>query len=95
MTETATTEATLARIEANMANGFAELRRVIGEESEDGKGGTGLTGRIVRTEQRVASVYDLKRAGVGFLFACSLLGTVIWFGFKALVAGALSGAKGS
>lgn len=68
------------------------LTRAVGQEvvGEDGKvSGTGLTGRIIRTEAKVLSYDRLKERAVGAFFATTALVAVIWWIVKAKVAEAL------
>jgi hypothetical protein len=68
----------------------------IGHESEDGKGGTGLTGRIIRTEAKVSIYADAfdqyKNRAIGAFIAVSMLSFLIMLGLKTWI-GNLFGGK--
>lgn len=70
------------RVSADIEGMRQELEKHIGKLSEDGKGGTGLTGQLARTNERVDQLFNLKFAGVGFTLALSLTGAVLLLGLK-------------
>ena len=58
----------------------------IGEESPDGKGGTGLMGRIARLQNKVDEIVALKNTGIGIVMAVSLFGALIVLGIRGWIA---------
>lgn len=58
------------------------LTRVVGEESEDGRSGTGLFGEVRRATQEVAALKSLRDRGLGILLGVLLLLAVLVMGAK-------------
>lgn len=61
------------------------LETSIGELDNSGKGGTGLTGQIARTNARVDELFGLRNTGFGVLIALSITGGVLYLGIKSWV----------
>lgn len=57
----------------------------IGEESSDGKGGSGLMGRIARLQTKVDEIVALKNKGLGIVMAVGLFGAVILMGIRSWI----------
>jgi hypothetical protein len=53
------------------------LARIVGEESDDGKSGTGLFGEVRRASAEIAALKSLRDRGLGLVFGVVLLGAVI------------------
>ena len=62
-----------------------DLSERIGKVSEDGLGGTGLSGQLARTNARVDHLYSLKYMGVGILVAFGMTGAFVVNSIKNLV----------
>jgi hypothetical protein len=58
------------------------LARVVGEESEDGKSGTGLFGEVRRAAQEVTALKSLRDRGLGFLLGLLIVAAVLALGVK-------------
>jgi hypothetical protein len=61
------------------------LARVLGEESEDGKSGTGLFGEVRRASQEVAALKSLRDRGLGLLLGILIVAAVLALGVKQAV----------
>jgi hypothetical protein len=61
------------------------LARVVGEESEDGKSGTGLFGEVRRAGQEVAALKSLRDRGLGLLLGILIVAAVLALGVKQAV----------
>ena len=61
------------------------LARVVGEESEDGKSGTGLFGEVRRAAQEVAALKSLRDRGLGLLLGLLIVAAVLALGVKQAV----------
>jgi hypothetical protein len=77
----------LGEIQAELA-GLAER---VGQETQDGAGGTGLTGRIIRTEAKVSTYADafdaVKHKALGAVAALTLVSALLLAGLKAWLQG--------
>lgn len=51
----------------------------LGHEAEDGKSGTGLTGRVMRTETKVLAYDRLKERAIGGFTALCMATAVLWW----------------
>lgn len=71
----------------------ARMGLIIGQESPDGRGGTGLVGRMMRVEERTLSLESLKLRGWGIVVGALFAGGVLVLGVKSAVP-ALFGAVG-
>lgn len=69
------------------------LVAAIGQESGDGSSGTGLTGRIIRTEAKVHAYDKLKERATGAVIATPLFLAALWWLIKSKMA-ALFGTGG-
>ena len=58
------------------------LLQAIGHVSDDGKGGSGLMGEVMRLKTDVRGLLDLKTKGMGFVGAVVLFGSLIFLGIK-------------
>jgi hypothetical protein len=58
---------------------LGEIRDRLGKESDDGKSGTGLTGRVIRTEYRVLAYDRLKDRVIGGAMALTMAVAIIWW----------------
>lgn len=58
------------------------LARVVGEESDDGKSGTGLFGEVRRATQEVAALKSLRDRGLGILLGVLILAAILGLGIK-------------
>lgn len=58
------------------------LARVVGEESVDGKSGTGLFGEVRRAAQEVAALKSLRDRGLGLLLGILIVATLLALGVK-------------
>ena len=74
--------------DAQLTNTLATIVHLLGEEKEDGKGevlGTGLLGRMRRTEKSVQSLmtqYKIWIAfGAGFIMCAGGAGGLLWWAF--------------
>lgn len=63
-----------------------KLVDAVGKESEDGASGTGLTGRIIRTEARVHAYDRLKERATGAVIAAPLFLAAVWWLIKGKLA---------
>jgi hypothetical protein len=63
------------------------LLNAIGKASDDGKGGSGLTGQLLRLQADVRGLLDLKTKGMGVFLAVMFFGALIVAGFKDWVTG--------
>lgn len=70
--------ADLAEIKAALKS----LIRVVGEESEDGKSGTGLVGEVRRASAELAALKSLKDRGFGLVLGVLLIGMILVGGVK-------------
>jgi len=75
------------RAEVRDALGFMKsqhdaLLNAIGKASDDGKGGSGLTGQLLRLQADVRGLLDLKTKGMGVFLAIMFFGALIVAGFK-------------
>ena len=61
------------------------LARVVGEESEDGKSGTGLFGEVRRATQEVTALKSLRDRGLGLLLGILIVAAVLALGVKQAV----------
>ena len=57
----------------------------IGEESFDGKGGSGLIGKLARLENKVDGIIELKNKGIGIIMAVGIFGAVIILGIRSWI----------
>jgi hypothetical protein len=64
-----------------------ELLERVGEVNEDGTTGTGLTGRIMRTEAKVLAYDRLKAQATAALATAGVFLGVIWWMIKDKVSG--------
>ncbi len=64
---------------------LALLSERVGHESDDGSGGTGLTGRLIRTEAKVDELTGLRNKAIGAVAAVTLVSTLLLLGLKAWV----------
>lgn len=55
------------------------ILKTLGSESDDGKSGTGLTGRVIRTEAKVHGYDRLKERAMGALAAMSIAVAILWW----------------
>jgi len=67
------------------------LMDAIGHASDDGKGGSGLLGEVMRLKSDVRGLLDLKTKGMGFIAAVGLAGAVIMVFLKEWITRALAG----
>ena len=74
---------------AEMQLQHAALIAAIGKPADDGKGGTGLFGEVLRLKNDVRGLLDLKTKGMGFIGAIVLFGALIILGLKGWIAGLL------
>ena len=58
------------------------LARVVGEESEDGKSGTGLFGEVRRATQEVVALKSLRDRGSGLLLGILIVAAVLVMGVR-------------
>lgn len=58
------------------------LARVVGEESDDGKSGTGLFGEVRRATQEVTALKSLRDRGLGIILGVLILFAVVGIGLK-------------
>jgi hypothetical protein len=58
------------------------LARVVGEESDDGKSGTGLFGEVRRASAELAALKSLRDSGRGLLLGVLILIAVLGLGAK-------------
>lgn len=72
----------------------ALILRALGEESEDGKSGTGLTGRVIRTEAKVLQHDRFKERVIGGFMTLTVALAVVWWLVKDRLAGVF-GVSGS
>jgi hypothetical protein len=70
-----------------------KLVDAVGKEAEDGASGTGLTGRIIRTEAKVHAYDKLKERATGAVIATPLFLAALWWLIKSKMA-ALFGTGG-
>ena len=75
------------RLLLQIQSDVGQIRAVLGQETDDGAGGTGLTGRLIRIEARVAAIETLKNQVLGAAAAVTLFGALILMGVKAWLAG--------
>jgi len=61
------------------------LARVVGEESTDGKSGTGLFGEVRRAAQEVAALKSLRDRGLGLMLGILIVAAVLALGVKQAV----------
>lgn len=61
---------------------LGEIKAALGEENEDGSGGTGLTGRLMRVEARVLEYDRWRDRIIGGLSALTILLGVLWWLLK-------------
>lgn len=61
------------------------LARVVGEESVDGKSGTGLFGEVRRATQEVAALKSLRDRGLGLLLGVLIVAALLGLGVKQAV----------
>lgn len=61
------------------------LARIVGEESEDGKSGTGLFGEVRRASQEVAALKSLRDRGLGLVLGLLIVAAVLTLGVKQAV----------
>ena len=62
------------------------LLDAIGKPADDGKGGSGLFGEVLRLKTDVRGLLDLKTKGLGFIGAIVLFGALIVLGIKGWIA---------
>ncbi len=62
------------------------LMDAIGKPADDGKGGSGLFGEVLRLKSDVKGLLDLKTKGLGFIGAVVLFGALIVLGIKGWIA---------
>ena len=86
--------ADLEAFRAEVRDGMEEMRQqhaalisAIGHASDDGKGGSGLLGEVMRLKNDVRGLLDLKTKGMGFIGAIVLFGALIILGVKGWIAG--------
>jgi len=65
------------------------LLDAIGKPADDGKGGSGLFGEVLRLKTDVRGLLDLKTKGLGFIGAIVLFGALIILGVKGWITGLL------
>ena len=61
------------------------LARVVGEESEDGKSGTGLFGEVRRATQEVTALKSLRDRGLGLLLGVLIVAALLGVGVRQVV----------
>lgn len=69
-----------------MRQQHATLIAAIGKAADDGKGGSGLFGEVMRLKNDVRGLLDLKTKGLGFIGAIVLFGALIVLGIKGWIA---------
>jgi hypothetical protein len=67
---------------AAMKSQHEALLNAIGKPSDDGKGGSGLTGQLLRLQTDVRGLLDLKTKGIGAFTALMFFGVLIMAGIK-------------
>jgi hypothetical protein len=72
----------LKRLLEGMNAKVENLARVVGEESDDGKSGTGLFGEVRRATQQVAALKSLRDQGLGLLLGVLIVAAVLGLGVK-------------
>lgn len=84
----------LEAFRAEVRSGMEEMRAqhaaliaAIGKPADDGKGGSGLFGEVLRLKSDVKGLLDLKTKGMGFIGAIVMFGALIILGFKGWIAG--------
>lgn len=80
----------LAEFRAEVRGQLEQLSDRLGFESEDGKGGTGLTGRVVRTEDHIESMIGLRNKATGLIMGLTLVFVLVVGGVKSAVGSALA-----
>lgn len=70
---------------------LTEIHRSIGEMSQDGKGGSGLSGEIARLQRDVSEIIALKNQGIGLIIAVSIFGVLIVLGIRQWIGGVIGG----
>jgi hypothetical protein len=65
-----------------MKSQHEKLLDAIGKPADDGKGGSGLTGQLLRLQADVRGLLDLKTKGMGVFLAVMFFGALIVAGFK-------------
>lgn len=70
---------------------LTDIHRAIGEMSQDGKGGTGLSGEIARLQKDMTEIVALKNQGIGLIIAVSIFGALIVLGVRQWIAGIIGG----
>jgi hypothetical protein len=85
--------ADLEAFRAEVRHGMEEMRAqhatliaAIGKAADDGKGGSGLFGEVLRLKTDVRGLLDLKTKGLGFIGAIVLFGALIVLGIKGWIA---------
>lgn len=76
------TERPLKPSHAEIYNLLMDLLERVGEVNEDGVTGTGLTGRIMRTEAKVLAYDMLKQRVYGALAGLAVASAIIWWLIK-------------
>jgi hypothetical protein len=71
---------------AAMKTQHEKMLDAIGKASDDGKGGSGLLGEVMRLKTDVRGLLDLKTKGLGFIGAIVLFGALIVLGIKGWIA---------
>jgi hypothetical protein len=71
--------ADIFRLLQDLGEKVDELAHVVGKPSDDGATGTGLTGRIMRTEAKVLAYDMLKQRVYGALAGLAAASAIIWW----------------
>lgn len=69
------------------------LTKVIGTEGSDGRGGTGLIGRLIRADVNVANLVGERNMVRGVLIALGMSATILFMGLRAWVETIVRGIK--
>lgn len=75
------------RMMADRSMLLERLTNAIGELSQDGKGGSGLSGEIARLQRDVSEIIALKNQGIGLIIAVSIFGVLIVLGIRQWITG--------
>ena len=70
----------------SMKTQHEKMLDAIGKPADDGKGGSGLFGEVLRLKTDVRGLLDLKTKGLGFIGAIVLFGALIVLGIKGWIA---------
>jgi hypothetical protein len=86
--------ADIFRLLQDLGEKVDELAHIVGKPSDDGATGTGLTGRIMRTEAKVLAYDRLKGNAMTAMATAGVFLAIIWWLIKDRIAG-LFGVSGS